>query len=53
VSRLYRPRPSNRALGAVIAAGAFAVVVAIMVSPPLSDLVDLLWLKFKVTFGIG
>jgi uncharacterized membrane-anchored protein len=53
VSRLYRPRPSNRALSAVIAAGAFAVIVAILVSPPLSDLVDLIWLKFKVTFGIG
>ncbi|MBJ7353699.1 MAG: hypothetical protein JHC98_02645 [Thermoleophilaceae bacterium] len=53
VSRLYRPRPSNRALSVVIAAGAFAVIVAILVSPPLSDLVDLIWLKFKVTFGIG
>jgi uncharacterized membrane-anchored protein len=53
VSRLYRPRPSSRALTAVLAAGAFALAVAILVSPSLSDLVDLLWLKLKVTFGIG
>ncbi|MBJ7457850.1 MAG: hypothetical protein JHD02_01550 [Thermoleophilaceae bacterium] len=53
VSRLYRPRPSNRALSAVLVAGAFALIVAVLVSPSLSDLVDLIWLKFKVTFGIG
>lgn len=53
VSRLYRPRPTNRALSAVLAAGAFAVFVAILVSPSLSNLVDLIWLKLKVTFGIG
>ncbi|MFT4050537.1 MAG: putative cytokinetic ring protein SteA [Solirubrobacterales bacterium] len=53
VSKLYRPRPSSRALYAVLAAGAFALAVAIFASPSLSNLVDLLWLKFKVTFGIG
>lgn len=53
VSRLYRPRPSNRAMGAVLAAGAFALIVAIFASPSLSNLVDLVWLKFKITFGIG
>jgi uncharacterized membrane-anchored protein len=53
VSRLYRPRPTNRALSAVLAAGAFALIVAILVSPSLSNLVDLIWLKLKVTFGIG
>ncbi len=53
VSRLYRPRASTRALGGVVAAGAFALLVAIFVSPPLNNLVDLLWLKFKVSVGIG
>jgi uncharacterized membrane-anchored protein len=53
VSRLYRPRPSSRAIGAVLAAGAFALLVAIFVSPSLSNLAELFWLKLKVTFGIG
>lgn len=53
VSRLYRPRPSNRAVGGVLVAGAFALAVAIFASPSLSNLVDLFWLKLKVTFGIG
>jgi uncharacterized membrane-anchored protein len=53
VSRLYRPRPSNHAITAVLAAGAFALMAAIFASPSLSNLIDLLWLKFKVTFGIG
>jgi uncharacterized membrane-anchored protein len=53
VSRLYRPRPTNRALSAVLAAGAFALVVAVLVSPSLSNLVDLIWLKLRVTLGIG
>jgi uncharacterized membrane-anchored protein len=53
VSRLYRPRASNRALTGVLVAGAFALFVAILVSPSLSNLADLLWLKFKVTVGIG
>ncbi len=53
VSRLYRPRPSPRAISAVLAAGSFALIVAIFASPSLSNLVDLFWLKLKVTFGIG
>lgn len=53
VSRLYRPRPSTRAISAVLAAGAFALIVAVFASPSLSNLVDLFWLKLKVTFGIG
>lgn len=53
VSRLYRPKPSNRAIGAVLGAGALALATVIFVSPSLSNLVDLLWLKLKVTFGIG
>lgn len=53
VSRLYRPRPSSRAISAVLAAGAFALVAAIAVSPSLSNLADLFWLKIRVTLGIG
>lgn len=53
VSRLYRPGPSSSAITAVLGAGAFALVVAIFASPSLSNLVDLFWLKLKVTFGIG
>ncbi len=53
VSRLYRPRPSTRAIGVVLASGAFALAAVIFASPSLSNLVDLLWLKLKVTFGIG
>ncbi len=53
VSRLYRPRPSPRAISAVLAAGSFALIVAIFASPSLNNLVDLFWLKLKVTFGIG
>ena len=53
VSRLYRPRPSSRAITAVLAAGAFALLAAIAVSPSLSNLADLFWLKIRVTLGIG
>lgn len=53
VSRLYRPRPSSRALTAVLAAGVFALAVAVFASPSLNNLVDLIWLKMKVIFGIG
>lgn len=53
VSKLYRPRASSRALTGVLLAGLFALIVVIFASPALSDLVDLLWLKLKVIFGIG
>lgn len=53
VSRLYRPRASNRAISAVLAAGVASLVVVIFASPSLNNFVDLLWLKLKVIFGIG
>ncbi|MFY9265023.1 MAG: putative cytokinetic ring protein SteA [Solirubrobacterales bacterium] len=53
VSKLYRPRPSNRAVTAVLIAGVFALTVAIFASPGLKNLVDLVWLKLKVIFGVG
>lgn len=53
VSRLYRPRASNRAISAVLAAGLASLAVVIFASPSLNNFVDLLWLKLKVIFGIG
>jgi uncharacterized membrane-anchored protein len=53
VSKLYRARASNRAVTAVLAAGVFALLIVIFVTPALNNLVDLLWLKVKVIFGIG
>lgn len=53
VSRLYRPRPSSRALYGVIGAGVFVLAVAVFASPSLNYLTDLIWLKLKVIFGIG
>lgn len=53
VSRLYRPRPSNRALSAVLAAGVLVLLVAVLASPSLKYLADLIWLKLKVIFGFG
>lgn len=53
VSRLYRPRASNRAITGVLVAGMFSLVVVIFSSPSLNNFMDLLWLKLKVIFGIG
>jgi uncharacterized membrane-anchored protein len=53
VSKLYRARASNRAVTAVLAAGMFALLIVIFATPALNNLMDLLWLKVKVIFGIG
>jgi uncharacterized membrane-anchored protein len=53
VSKLYRARASNRALAAVLGAGLFALLIVVFATPALHNLVDLLWLKLKVIFGIG
>jgi len=53
VSRLYRPRASKRALSGVLVAGLFSLIVVILATPALNNLVDLLWLKLKVIFGIN
>ena len=52
VSRLYRPRASNRAITGVMLAGLFALIVVIFATPALNNLMDLIWLKLKVIFGI-
>ncbi|MFY9488577.1 MAG: putative cytokinetic ring protein SteA [Solirubrobacterales bacterium] len=53
VSKLYRPKPSNRAVGVVLGTGLLSLIVAVFASPGLNNLVDLIWLKLKVIFGIG
>ncbi|MGH2906956.1 MAG: putative cytokinetic ring protein SteA [Solirubrobacterales bacterium] len=53
VSKLYRARASNSAVTAVLAAGIFALLIVVLVTPALNNLMDLLWLKLKVIFGIG
>jgi uncharacterized membrane-anchored protein len=52
VSRLYRPRPSTDAIGGVLAAGLLALVVVVLATPSLKNVLDLVWLKLKVTLGI-
>ncbi len=53
VSRLYRPRPGITPLLVVIVAGLIAMVAVILMTPPLRDLADLLWLKIQLLFGGG
>lgn len=52
VSKLYRPAPSMRTIWGVLAAGVAALMVTVLSSPSLNNLLDLLWLKLKVTLGL-
>ncbi|WP_205698047.1 putative cytokinetic ring protein SteA [Conexibacter sp. SYSU D00693] len=52
VSRLYRPRPGLGPLLVVAAAGLLVLVLVIALTPGLSDVADLLWLKLEVLLGI-
>lgn len=52
VSRLYRPSPSlGSAITFLLAFLALAVVV-ILTSPALASLIEMLWLKLKITLGL-
>ena len=52
VSRLYRPSPSlSSAITFLLAFLALAVVV-ILTSPALASLIEMLWLKLKITLGL-
>jgi uncharacterized membrane-anchored protein len=53
VSRLYNPGVSGRQMALLL--GALLILLAIVVAktPALSDLMDLLWLKFKIALGIS
>ena len=52
VSRLYHPGVSHRLMSAFIATAVALMVAVILISPPLRELVDLIWLKIKVLLGI-
>ena len=52
VSRLYRPRPGLRPVLALAAAGAVALVAAVLATPGLRDVAALVWLKLRVLAGI-
>lgn len=53
VSRLYRPMPGLAPLLIVICAGLIAMVAVVWMTPALRDVLDLLWLKLQVLFGVG
>jgi hypothetical protein len=52
VSRLYNPGLTGSQLGLFFAAALVLLAIVIVVTPDLSDLVDLIWLKIKVILGI-
>jgi uncharacterized membrane-anchored protein len=52
VSRLYRPRPGVAPLALVLAAGLAALVAVVIATPWVYNLLDLLWLNFKLLLGI-
>jgi uncharacterized membrane-anchored protein len=53
VNRLYRPRPGLRPLLFVIIAGLIALVAVVWMTPALRDVVELIWLKLQLLFGLG
>lgn len=53
VSRLYNPGVSGRLVALFFLIAAVLAVVVVLSSPALEELVDLLWLKVKVTLGIN
>lgn len=52
VSKLYNPGISNRLMTAFFGAAAALTVTVVLISPPLRELVDLIWLKIKVLVGL-
>jgi uncharacterized membrane-anchored protein len=52
VSRLYNPGVTSRQLALFFAAAFVLLAIVIINTPALSDLVDLVWLKLKIVFGI-
>jgi len=52
VSRLYNPGVSGRLLLAIIAAAIVLIAVIVLISAPLRELADLVWLKIKVLLGL-
>lgn len=52
VSRLYQPRPGLTPLLVVAAAGLFAMIAVIWLTPALRDVAELLWLRLKLLADI-
>ncbi|MGH2956235.1 MAG: putative cytokinetic ring protein SteA [Solirubrobacterales bacterium] len=52
VSRLYNPGLSLRHMALFLAAFAVLLTIVVLSTPPLENLVELLWLKLKVVLGL-
>jgi uncharacterized membrane-anchored protein len=52
VSRLYNPGSTVGPLALFLAAFAILLAIVVITSPALNDLVQLVWLKFKIQFGL-
>lgn len=52
VSRLYRPSPSLSSAVTFLLAFLVLVVVVMLTSPALAGLIEMLWLKLKITLGL-
>jgi uncharacterized membrane-anchored protein len=52
VSRLYNPGVSRGQLGLFAVAFVVLLVIVVLSTPPLANLVELLWLKLRVTLGL-
>jgi uncharacterized membrane-anchored protein len=52
VSRLYNPGSTVGPLALFLAAFAILLTIVVITSPALNDLVQLVWLKFKIQFGL-
>jgi uncharacterized membrane-anchored protein len=51
VSRLYRPRPGTAPIALLALVGLITLAIAVAVTP-VGDVVDLLWLEFRLLVGI-
>lgn len=52
VSRLYNPGVSNRTVAMFMACAAVLIVLIVLISAPLRELADLVWLKIEVLLGL-
>jgi uncharacterized membrane-anchored protein len=52
VSRLYRPQPRGRQIAMFLAAFLVLVGIVVATSPALDNLLELLWLKVRIVFGL-
>jgi uncharacterized membrane-anchored protein len=52
VSTLYNPGVSGRLMLLLVAAAVLLITVIVLISSPLRELADLIWLKIEVLFGL-